>query len=97
MLSRYYKTKIAVTPARMVYIKAMDFPYRTYFTTDHEQTWIEVIPKAEKESKITSTRGAIAVTLTGWANLTHAYPDGYNSYLIPYSLHSNFRQMELLL
>lgn len=36
------------------------------------------------------------MTLTGWANLTHAYPDGYNSYLIPYSLHSNFREMELL-
>jgi len=37
------------------------------------------------------TAGSIAVTLTGWANINTAYPDGQNSYLIPYSLHSNFR------
>lgn len=41
-------------------------------------------------------KGSIAVTLTGWTNLQDSYPDGYNSYLVPYSLHSNFREMELL-
>ena len=40
--------------------------------------------------------GSIGITLTGWANLTHPYPDGERSYLVPYSLHSNFREMEQL-
>lgn len=96
MLSKYYKTRVVVSRNRWTYIAAMDFDHELYFTTDLSESWIEVIPKAEKEERIGKTKGAIAVTLTGWANLDHPYPDGYNSYLLPYSLHSNFREMEML-
>jgi hypothetical protein len=43
-----------------------------------------------------SCAGSLGITLTGWTNLNDSYPDGYHSYLVPYSLHSNFREMELL-
>jgi len=95
-LSRYYKAKIVVNHARMEYIKQMNFNWQLYFTLNTQETWIEVISRGEKDQRVINSIGSIAVTLTGWANLDASHPDGYNSYLIPYSLHSNFREMELL-
>lgn len=55
-----------------------------------------MISKNDKESKIMKKAGSIGVTLTGWTNLNESSNDGYRSYVVPYSLHSNFREMELL-
>ena len=95
-LSRHYGVKVAVTPTRLAYIQAMDIDWQPHLTTDPQSTWIEVIPKAHRENRIAATRGSVAMSLTGWTNLKHAYPEGFRSYLIPYSLHSTFREMEQL-
>ena len=95
-LSCHFKTKVAVSPSRLTYIRAMDIPWRHYFTLDAQSTWIEVISKGEKEKRVAETKGAYAMSLTGWTNLDQPYPDGFHSYLIPYSLHSNFSEMEQL-
>ena len=94
-LSKHYKVRIAVSHSRLTYIKAMNLPMQ-YFTLDASKTWIQVIPKGEQDQRVKETKGAVAMTLTGWTNLSHPYPSGTNSYLIPYSLHSNFEEMEQL-
>ena len=39
-LSRHFKTKVAVSPSRLSYIRAMDIPWQHYFTLDTQETWI---------------------------------------------------------
>ena len=96
LLRRHYDAKIAVSEGRLNYITAMDIDTDYFFTNDMESTWIEVISRSQRQAKIKENAGSIAVTLTGWANLDQAYPDGQNCYIVPYSLHSNFREMEQL-
>lgn len=81
---------------RMDYIKQMFSNWEEYFTGKRDETWLEVIGKEEREKRVVEEKGSIGVTLTGWTNLQHSHPDGYRSYLVPYSLHSNFAEIELL-
>jgi len=36
LLGRHYQSKVAVNCARMIYIKAMNLPWRKYFTNEPE-------------------------------------------------------------
>ena len=35
----------------------------------------------------------ISIVLTGWANINFTYSKDLKNYLIPYSLHSNFKEL----
>lgn len=93
LLGKHYKVKVAVNRSRMAYIDAITGSLsqsNVHFTLDPSATWLQLIPKHQKAAALLEWPGSIAITLTGWANISHPQPDGERSYLLPYSLHSNF-------
>jgi len=73
--------------------------YRTdIFTINREEGFIEIIKKRHREAKIEEFKDLkydFIVITTDFLMLDHRDPDGIN-YMVPYSLHSNYKEMESL-
>ncbi|KAL4433126.1 hypothetical protein ABPG74_010821 [Tetrahymena malaccensis] len=94
-LSKHYETLIVVNEQRYQSILCMDIPYQL-FTTNRDQGWIEIIRKNEKHERMESKNEyCVSITCTGWANIQGYITKDDRNYLLPYSLHSNFEELEL--
>jgi len=76
VLARRYRTRILLNAERYSYAKCMGIDL-SLFTREKHNTWIEVVKKAHAENRLREDPRAIAITLTGWANIDnyHAYDD----------------------
>jgi DNA cross-link repair 1B protein len=68
------------------------------FTTDNSKGWIEIVKRTRGEEIIknlcTTTKDEDYICIsTDFLMLEHFNPDKIN-FIVPYSLHSNFREME---
>ncbi|KAL4481424.1 hypothetical protein ABPG72_010577 [Tetrahymena utriculariae] len=94
-LSKHYETLIVVNEQRYQSILCMDIPFQL-FTTNRDQGWIEIIRKNEKQERMESKNEyCVSITCTGWANIQGYITKDEKNYLLPYSLHSNFEELEL--
>jgi len=93
-LAEHYQTLIVVNESRYSSILAMDMRPEL-FTTNKDEGWIEVITKDQKWKRLKEYKQkVICITPTGWVNLeSYSSPDG-TKYIVPYSAHSNFEEME---
>lgn len=96
-LAEYYQTLIVISEQKFKQIEALGL--RTdLFTTKSHEGWIEIISKKdrikrlEKEQENKNLDNIICIT-TDFLMLEHKDPDGVN-FIVPYSLHSNFKEME---
>ncbi|EGR29145.1 hypothetical protein IMG5_161990 [Ichthyophthirius multifiliis] len=96
-LSEYYQTLIVVNEQRYQTILCIkSLPYQ-YFTTNRNQGWIEIIKKVDRRERIANNPDAITITCTGWINIRNYLTWDNINYLVPYSLHSNFQELELFI
>ncbi len=91
VLAKHFQTLVVVNEERMANIGLMDID-TACFTTDPADGWIEVIRKGEKQRRM-AAGGCISIMLTGWANINFTYSSDLKNFLIPYSLHSNFKEL----
>lgn len=66
-----------------------------YFTTNRDEGWIEIIRKGDRNERLRNDPNAIAITATGWANCSRYISPDDKNYIVPYSLHSNYEEIEL--
>ena len=96
-LAEYYQTLIIISEEKYNQIKALNMK-TDLFTTDKNEAWIEIISKKQRikrlehESKNNNLKNIICIT-TDFLMLEHKDPDGVN-FIVPYSLHSNYNEME---
>ncbi|KAL4462021.1 hypothetical protein ABPG74_000866 [Tetrahymena malaccensis] len=97
-LSEYFQTLLIIGEQKLLQLESIG-TYRTdIFTTDRDQGFIEIIKKRHREQKIQEFKNLkydFIVITTDFLMLDHKDPDGIN-YMVPYSLHSNFKEMESL-
>lgn len=96
-LAEYFQTLIIISEEKMKQIKSLNF--RTdLFTINKEEGWIEIISKKQRikrlelEKNNNNLNNIICIT-TDFLMLEHKDPDGIN-FIVPYSLHSNYLEME---
>jgi DNA cross-link repair 1B protein len=90
-LAEKFETVVVVSQQRFEMIQSINLRPEL-FSTNHDDGWIEVISKFQREERL-KNKNCIAITATGWANITgYQMPDKQN-FVIPYSLHSNFDEM----
>ena len=92
-LSLRYETLIVVNDIRFQMIKEIDLN-PSIFTTDRSKGWIEIIRKVDRIQRLEQEKNSIAIVASGWANLETYEMVESHTYMIPYSLHSNFRELE---
>ena len=92
-LSLKYETLIIVSEIRYQMIRSIDLS-SNLFTTDKSKGWIEIIRKDDRVTRLKEDKNCIAIVASGWANLTSYQLIETNTYMIPYSLHSNFKELE---
>lgn len=74
LLAQRYRSPILLNNERYKYVKCMDIDLNL-FTREPCNAWIEVVKKREITARLRDDPKAIAITLTGWANI-----DNYHSY-----------------
>jgi len=96
-LAEYYQTLIIIAEEKFNQIKALNL--RTdLFTTNKNESWIEIVSKKKRlkrlqyEEENKNLDNIICIT-TDFLMMEHKDPDGVN-FMVPYSLHSNFVEME---
>lgn len=65
------------------------------FSTNRNDGWIEIIRKSDRNDRLKEDPNAIAITATGWANCSKYINPDKRNYIVPYSLHSNYEEIEL--
>ena len=96
-LAEFFQTLIIISEEKLLQIKALNMR-SDLFTTDKNEGFIEIISKKkrlkrlETESDNDNLHNIICIT-TDFLMLEHKAPDGVN-YMVPYSLHSNYKEME---
>jgi DNA cross-link repair 1B protein len=98
-LAQHFQTQIVVTPKQRRKVELAGL--RTDFlTTEESEGFIQLISKKNRAAVVERTRkgplGEQFICIdTDFLMLSHQAPDGIN-YIVPYSLHSNFAEMQTL-
>ena len=96
-IAEYYQTLILISEEKFNQIKALDMRV-DLFTINKKESWIEIVSKKHRlkrlklEEENKNLENIICIT-TDFLMLEHKDPDGVN-FMVPYSLHSNFLEME---
>lgn len=73
-----------VNEDRFSAIRCMDLNIEL-FTTNRSEGWIEIIRKSDRKERLENDKNTIAITATGWANVTkYASPDDRNYVILLY-------------
>jgi DNA cross-link repair 1B protein len=89
-LAKHFHTRIIVNQQRYEWLQCMDGVDIDLFSVNESEGWIEVARRntTHNSSKI------VTIQLTGWANIQNYVTTDNMNYLVPYSLHSNYLELE---
>lgn len=95
-LAEHYNTRVVVSAERYKDLLAMEVDIEK-FSTKNEDGWIFVKKWKDKQTKeeiVKRGNKVIKITPTGWANIKEYISVVEGEYIVPYSSHSNYKEIE---
>lgn len=91
-LSKYYNTKIVVSKERYRMLKLLNYNLQ-HFTYEEDNGFIYLVSIEDKNID-NDGDGLLRIRMTGWANTQRSLKMTDSFYVIPYSSHSNYNEIE---
>lgn len=91
-LAKVFKTKIYLEKERYKYVKNTNY-YVEYFTTRPEEAFIRLASGVNQGAK-KSELNTIHINLTGWINCKTYISTNPGEYMVAYSSHSNYPELD---